>query len=96
MAFDDWNSYTDLLDKLADAESNWSGATDFAGFDEKVRDGSSALVPGTGGYDELVTRLVDSSDYSDLDALFRHLRIVILAAAADLDAICATAASSPA
>jgi hypothetical protein len=84
MAFADWNSYTGLLDNLAEAESNWSDATDFAEFDAKVRQNCSGLVPNSGGYDELVTHLDESGDYGDADKLFEHLRIVIFAEAADV------------
>lgn len=84
MAFSDWDSYTGLLDKLADAESNWSDAADFAEFDAKVRQNCADLVPNSGGYAELVTRLDESSDYDDEDTLFEHLRIVIFAEAADV------------
>jgi len=85
MAFSDWDSYTALLDNLAQARSNWSDASDFAEFDAKVRQNCAALVPNAGGYDELVTRLDESDDYGDNDALFGHLRIVILAEAANVD-----------
>jgi hypothetical protein len=83
MAFADWDSYTGLLSSLAAAESAWADATTFAGFDEKVRQSCAALVPKAGGYDELVTRLDDSGDYKNKDALFEHLRTVILAQAAN-------------
>jgi hypothetical protein len=83
MAFSDWDSYTALLNGLAAAKSNWSDATDFAGFDEKVRKSCPALVPNSGGYDDLLTRLDDSGDYGNKDALFGHLRIVILAEVAN-------------
>jgi len=84
MAFSDWDSYTGLLDNLAKAESGWSDASDFAEFDAKVRQNCSGLVPNSGGYDELVTRLDASGDYGDADKLFEHLRIVIFAEAADV------------
>jgi hypothetical protein len=83
VAFSDWHLYAELLDGLAAAESDWGAATDFAGFDAAVRLRCSTLVPNSGGYDELVTRLVDSGDYVNKDALFEHLRIVILAAPAN-------------
>ena len=84
MAFSDWDSYTGLLDRLADAESNWSDAGSFAEFDASVRQSCAELVPNPGGYDELVTSLDASGDYANHDKLFEHLRIVILAAAADV------------
>lgn len=84
MAFSDWDSYTGLLDKLAEAESDWSDATDFREFDQKVRDNCSGLVPDAGGYAEFVTRLGKSGDYADEDKLFEHLRIVIFAEAASV------------
>jgi len=83
MAFSDWDSFTGLLDKLAAAESNWSDATDFAAFDANVRQNCAALVPNSGGYDELVASLDESGGYASQDTLFAHLRIVILAVPAD-------------
>src|SRR5712664_1417545 len=85
MAFSDWGSYTTLLDKLAEAESNWSGASDFAEFDAKVRQNCSGLVADSGGYADLVTDLDESGDYDDKDKLFEHLRIGIFAEAADVE-----------
>jgi len=84
MAFSGWDTYTGLLNKLADAQSNWSGAADFAEFDENIRQNCAALVPNSGGYAELVTRLDESGDYANEDKLFEHLRIVIFAEPANV------------
>lgn len=79
MSFADWDSYADLLGRLAAAESLWGTATNFAQFDEKIRLSCPELVNGSGGYDELRTRLVESGDHDDRDLLFEHLRIAALA-----------------
>lgn len=84
MAFSDWDSYPNLLDRLAGEHTSWADATDFASFDEKVRQRCASLVPDAGGYQELVTKLNESGDYDTEDELFEHLRIVLFAAPADV------------
>jgi hypothetical protein len=80
MPFSNWGTYTDLLDKLAAAESNWSDTTDFAGFDEQVRKNCSDLAD---RYGALRAELIESGDYDDRDLLFQHVRIAALARSAE-------------
>lgn len=79
MPFTNWNSFVDLLGKLAAAEDQWGGATDFAQFDTLVRSNCTGLVD---TYDKLCGELTASGDYGDRDQLFRHVRIVALARSA--------------
>jgi hypothetical protein len=83
VAFDDWDSYQDLLDKLLAAAAQWSDAKNLEQFDENIRKNCSELVGGDRGHDALCARLDASGDYSgDKDLLFAHVRIVALAKAA--------------
>lgn len=80
MPFSNWGTYTDLLDKLGAAESNWSDATDFTGFDEQVRKNCADLLD---RYGALRAEMVESGDYEDRDLLFQHVRIAALARSAE-------------
>jgi hypothetical protein len=80
MAFSDWGPFEKLVDELAPL---CSGATSFESFDDAVRGGRADLVDGEYGYDALMSRLMNSGDYTGVDILFEHLRLVALAGPAE-------------
>ena len=80
MAFSDWGSFEKLVDELAPL---CSGATSFESFDDAVRGGRADLVDGEHGYDALMSQLMNSGDYTGVDILFEHLRLVALAGPAE-------------
>lgn len=79
MPFTDWDSYTDLLGKLAEAAPQWRTASDFEQFDVMVRQNCPELIAGTAGYDALQVRMAETGGYDDPGLLFEDLRTAILA-----------------
>ena len=74
MPFTDWDSYADLLDKLA-AEPRWGGATSFDQFDQIIRSHCPELLD---DYGELCDRLIETGDYADRNLILEHIRAMTL------------------